>query len=48
MRFKIEYEIPLLRAIYDTEVSAASEELAKQIFSRIHPKAKIRDIKIMK
>ncbi len=44
MKFYIEYEIPMLRAIYYTDFVADSEEKAKEMFAKAYPKGRIRRI----
>lgn len=46
MIFKIEYEIPPLRAIYYHGVGAEDEETAIKRFKANNPKAKIRKVEL--
>lgn len=46
MIFKIEYEIPPLRAIYRHEVDACDEETAIKRFKVNNPRAKIRKVEL--
>jgi hypothetical protein len=44
MKFYVEWEIPMLRAIYYEEYNADNEEEARKLFAIAHPKGRIRTI----
>lgn len=46
MIFKIEYEIPPLRAIYSHGIDASDKEIAIKRFKANNPRAKIRKVEI--
>lgn len=46
MVFKIEYEIPPLRAIYHSGIGAVDEDTARKRFLYNNPRAKIRKVEI--
>jgi hypothetical protein len=46
MIFKIEYEIPFMRAIWTTEIEAVDEKQARNLFQANNQRARIRKIEV--
>lgn len=44
MKFYIEWEIPIIRAIYSSVFYAKDEQKAKELFKTAHPRGTIRKI----